>query len=292
MAAAPVIAVHAGAGPASADRAALADEARAGVLVALARGRDVLGQGGQALDAVQAAVAYMEDEVGIFNAGRGAVLCSDGTAEMSAAVMRGTDRQAGAVAIVTRTRFPVAAARAVLDASPHVLVMGPAADAFAARHGIEQRDPEYFVTERQRGRLTTIGSDFVRGTVGAVCLDPGGGLAAATSTGGRRGQMPGRVGDTPVIGAGTWADDQVAVSCTGDGEAFIRVAAAHHLATRLAHGEPLAEAATATLADVGLADGTGGLIAVGAGGEVALPFTTGAMNRGMWRDGEEPHAWV
>jgi beta-aspartyl-peptidase (threonine type) len=141
-------------------------------------------------------------------------------------------------------------------------------------------------------RLSEQGSEFERGTVGAVCRDASGGLAAATSTGGRRGQLPGRVGDTPVIGAGTWADGTVAVSCTGDGEAFIRAAAAHQLATRVALGEPLQDAAHATLADVGVVDGTGGLIAVDARGAVALPFTTGAMNRGVWREGSDAQAWV
>ncbi len=290
----PVIAIHAGAGPGlgGRDQASLRDEARAALLTALDRARAILHDGGEALDAVVAAVAFMEDEVEFFNAGRGGVLCADGTVELSAAVMRGADRAAGAVATVRRTRFPVAGARAVLRESPHVLVIGEAADALAAAHGLEQCDPGYFVTQRQRDRLADRGSDFERGTVGAVCRDVRGRLAAATSTGGRRGQMPGRVGDTPVIGAGTWADDRVAVSCTGDGESFIRVAAAHQLATRLAHGEPLALAAEATLADVGVADGTGGLIAVDADGTVALPFTTAAMNRGVWREGEEPRAWV
>jgi beta-aspartyl-peptidase (threonine type) len=220
------------------------------------------------------------------------VLCTDGTAELSAALMRGSDRAAGAVAIVTRSRWPVAAARAVLEESRHVLMMGEAADRLAADHGVEQCDPGYFVTERQRLRLTERGSDFERGTVGAVCLDAAGGLAAATSTGGRRGQLPGRVGDTPVIGAGTWADTTVAVSCTGEGEAFIRAAASHQIATRVALGEPLEGAAEATLADVLSVDGTGGLIAVDARGAVALPFTSTAMNRGVWRDGSDSQAWV
>jgi beta-aspartyl-peptidase (threonine type) len=287
----PVIVIHAGAAPSS-PPPELRDEARAALLTALGRGRSALADGGDALDAVQAAVAYMEDEVEFFNAGRGAVLCSDGTAELSAAVMRGHDRAAGAVAIVTRSRSPVAAARVVLAASDHVLMMGPGADRFAADHGVERCEPEYFVTERQRVRLAERPSDFERGTVGAVCLDGSGRLAAATSTGGRRGQLPGRVGDTPVIGAGTWADHQVAVSCTGDGESFIRAAAAHQLATRVAAGEPLEPATEATLADVGIVDGTGGMIAVDARGAVALAFTSEAMNRGVWREGSEPEAWV
>jgi beta-aspartyl-peptidase (threonine type) len=287
----PIIAIHAGAGPASPEPA-LRDEARAALLTALGRGRRALHAGGNALDAVEAAVAYMEDEVEFFNAGRGAVLCNDGTVELSAAMMRGRDRAAGAVAISTRSRWPARAARAVLEHTPHVLMMGVAADTLAAEHGVEQVVPDYFVTERQRARLEQRGSDFERGTVGAVCLDASGALAAATSTGGRRGQLPGRVGDTPVIGAGTWADASVAISCTGDGEAFIRAAAAHQLATRVAAGEPLVGAAEATLADVGRVGGTGGLIAVTARGGVALPYTSGAMNRGVWREGSDPVAWI
>jgi beta-aspartyl-peptidase (threonine type) len=287
----PIIVIHAGAG-ASSPPAELRDEALEALRTALRRGAAALADGGEALDAVQAAVAYMEDEVEFFNAGRGAVLCSDGTAELSAALMRGDDRAAGAVAIVTRSRFPVAAARAVLEASDHVLMMGAAADSFAHSHGVEPCEPEYFITERQRVRLAERGSEFQRGTVGAVCLDGAGRLAAATSTGGRRGQLPGRVGDTPVIGAGTWADRQVAVSCTGDGESFIRAAAAHQLAVRVAGGEDLRPATDATLADVGIVDGTGGMIAVDVRGAVALAFTSDAMNRAVWREGSEPEAWV
>jgi beta-aspartyl-peptidase (threonine type) len=288
----PVIAVHAGAGPVSPEPA-LREQARAALITALARGRAALRDGGNAVDVVQAAVAYMEDEVEFFNAGRGAVLCADGTAQLSAAVMRGADRGAGAVALLTCTRSPVAAARAVLEHGPYVLIAGTAADQFAAVHDLEQCPPDYFVTERQRARLTDRGSDFIPGTVGAVCLDAGGALAAATSTGGRRGQMPGRIGDTPTIGAGTWADDRVAVSCTGDGESFVRAAAAHSLAMRAAGGAmTLADAADRALDDVRRCDGTGGLICVDVTGAVAVPFTSGAMNRGVWREGAEPEAWV
>jgi beta-aspartyl-peptidase (threonine type) len=288
----PVIAVHAGAGPASPDPA-LCEEARVALITALDRGRLALRDGGDALDAVSAAVAYMEDEVEFFNAGRGAVLCADGSAELSAAVMRGRDRGAGAVALITRTRSPVAAARAVLDHSPYVLLAGSAGDRFAADHGLELCAPDYFVTDRQRARLTDRGSDFAPGTVGAVCLDGEGALAAATSTGGRRGQLPGRIGDTPTVGAGTWADDHVAVSCTGDGESFVRAAAAHDLAMRVAaDAVSVAQAADLALAQVRRCDGTGGLIVVDSDGEVALPFTSAAMNRGVWREGAEPQAWV
>ena len=153
-------------------------------------------------------------------------------------------------------------------------------------------DPGYFVTERQRRRLAERGSDFAKGTVGAVARDVAGNLAAATSTGGRRGQLPGRVGDSPVFVAGTWADEHAAISCTGDGEAFVRAAAAHGLATRLAAGTGLDAAARQTLADVRRADGIGGLIAVAADGDHALEFTSAAMNRAVWREGSEPDAWV
>jgi beta-aspartyl-peptidase (threonine type) len=173
-----------------------------------------------------------------------------------------------------------------------VLIAGSAADDFAAAHDLEQCAPDYFVTERQRARLADRGSDFIPGTVGAVCVDSAGALAAATSTGGRRGQLPGRIGDTPTIGAGTWADERVAVSCTGDGESFVRAAAAHGLAMRVAAGATLSDAADEALADVARSDGTGGLICADAAGEVALPFTSGAMNRGVWREGAEPRAWV
>ena len=148
------------------------------------------------------------------------------------------------------------------------------------------------MTDHQLGRLEQAGSDFERGTVGAVCIDAQGELIAGTSTGGRRGQMPGRVGDTPLIGAGTWADARVAISCTGEGEAFIRAAAAHQVAARLAGGESLAQAAADTLQDIATVDGVGGLIAVDVGGEVTMPFTTDVMNRAVWRAGETPEAWV
>jgi L-asparaginase / beta-aspartyl-peptidase len=289
----PALVIHAGAGPRSPWRGEREAEMRDALLQALARGRAVLERpDGAALDAVQAAIEYMEDDCEFFNAGRGSALCADGTVEMSAAMMRGSDRAAGAAALVRRTRQPIAAARAVLDSSPHVLVAGDATDAFAARHGLEQCDPAYFVTDHQRGRLADAGSDFERGTVGAVCLDAQGELVAGTSTGGRRGQMPGRVGDTPLIGAGTWADARVAISCTGEGEAFIRAAAAHRLALALAGGLPLTEAAAVALDEVGAVGGVGGLIAVDADGEVTMPFTTEVMNRAVWRAGEPPEAWT
>jgi beta-aspartyl-peptidase (threonine type) len=221
----------------------------------------------------------------LFNAGYGAVLCSDGSVEMSAAVMRGSDRAAGAVAMMRRTRHPIAAALTLLEAPP-VLLAGERADDHAAAQGLEQRDPSEFVTDRQRRRLErwlSRGEVADRGTVGAVCLDGDGLLAAATSTGGRLGQRPGRVGDSPLIGAGTWADQHVAISCTGAGEAFIRAGASRLLGALVAHGSALDVAADTVMGEVADCDGVGGLIAVDGRGNVATPFSTEAMPRGAWR---------
>jgi beta-aspartyl-peptidase (threonine type) len=283
--AAPILLVHAGAGSRSAQLLDRADEYRDALQTTIQRARAVLDDGGDAVMAVEAAVMHMEDEVELFNAGRGSVLCSDGTIEMSAALMRGSDRAAGAVAGLRATRRPILAARAVLEGSPHVLLAGDAADAHAQRAGLEQRPPDYFITDRQRRASADGATDFVGGTVGSVCRDRAGGLAAATSTGGRRGQWPGRIGDTPTIGAGTWADGAVAVSCTGDGEAFIRAGAARQISALLAGGKPLEDAARAALADVAALGGEGGLIAVSMTGQVAWPFTSTAMPRALWRDG-------
>jgi beta-aspartyl-peptidase (threonine type) len=280
-----VLVIHAGAGPGPTADGRPAEEHRRALRDALARGRAVLEARGDAVDAVQAAIVHMEDAVTFFNAGRGSALCADGSVEMSAALMRGHDRNAGAVAGIRRTRQPILAAAAVLQRSPHVLLIGEAADRQAAAAGLEQRDPSYFVTEHQRARLQEAGTDFARGTVGAVCRDFSGRLAAGTSTGGRRGQTPGRVGDTPLIGAGTWADRDVAVSCTGDGEEFIRAGAARLLALLHHSGLTLAQAAHRALADVGALGGRGGLIAVDRHGSAVMPFTSGAMSRALWRPG-------
>jgi beta-aspartyl-peptidase (threonine type) len=288
----PVVLLHSGAGGLTEDLLRRCADHRAALAATIARARVALEDGGDAVAAVLAAVTFMEDEVDLFNAGRGSVLCRDGTVEMSAGLMRGSDRAAGAVANLRTTRRPIHAAHAVLTGSPHVLLAGPAADGFAEQAGLEQRSSDYFVTERQRRRLAGGTSDFVGGTVGAVCLDGQGRLAAATSTGGRPGQWPGRVGDTPSIGAGTWADDRVAVSCTGDGEAFIRAGASRRLALDVSRGSSVDDAGAAALADVAAAGGTGGLIAVTASGEVTLRFTTGAMGRVAWRHGSEPEIWV
>ncbi len=173
-------------------------------------------------------------------------------------------------------------------------MIGERADTWAAAAGAEQRDPEYFVTDRERERLRRLlaslpgGTAGGGGTVGAVCLDTHGVLAACTSTGGLRGQTPGRVGDTPVIGAGTWADRDVAVSCTGHGEAFIRAGVGRQIAALVAAGGELSQAAMRALADVSAVGGSGGLIAIDARGSATAPFSTEVMPRGIWRPGVDP----
>jgi L-asparaginase / beta-aspartyl-peptidase len=286
----PVIAIHAGAGDHAAELRGWEHECQAALLKALDAGRSALDDGLDATHAVQAAIVVMEN-FELFNAGRGSTLCSDGSVEMSAAMMRGSDRSAGAVAVVHHTENPILGARAVLE-SPQVLLVGAAADEVAARAGVPQLPNEHFVTERQRDRLRDSRAELDRATVGAVCLDGDGLLAAGTSTGGIRGQPPGRVGDCPVIGAGTWADRHAAISCTGDGEAFIRCAAAREVAALVERGASLAAAAEQALALVAGLQFTGGLIAVDGQGNVTLPYITSVMPRGLWRAGREPTTWV
>ncbi|MGH2881832.1 MAG: isoaspartyl peptidase/L-asparaginase family protein [Solirubrobacteraceae bacterium] len=281
----PVISVHGGAGGHTDELREHAAEYHAALEHALTAAAGALDEGGGAVDAVRAAVIVLES-VPLFNAGYGSALCTDGSVELSASVMRGSDRAAGGVAMMTRTAHPVAAAVALLD-EPEVLLVGPRADAHAAANGLKQCDPAAFVTERQRQKL----ADRMTGgpeTVGAVCLDATGLLAAATSTGGLNGQRPGRVGDSPLIGAGTWADQNVAVSCTGQGEAFVRAGAARLVAALVEHGSTLESAAQAALKAVADCGGDGGLIAIDAGGNVTMPRSTGAMPRGVWRLRQKP----
>ena len=281
----PVIAVHGGAGALVDELREHESECRAALERALGAGAVGLEAGGGAVEAVCAAVIVLE-AFPLFNAGHGAALCSDGSVELSASVMRGSDRAAGAVAMIRRTRHPVAAAAALLD-EPEVLLIGDRADDHAAASGLEQQDPAQFVTERQRRRLAAhLGGGGE--TVGAVCLDGSGLLAAATSTGGLHGQRPGRVGDSPLIGAGTWADRRVAVSCTGQGETFVRAGAARLVAALVEHGSSLEAAAQAAMTAVAECGGSGGLIAVDAHGNVTMPLSDGAMPRGVWRAGEPP----
>jgi len=285
----PVVVVHGGAGGVTDELREHEAEYRAAIEHALDAGAQALSDGGGAVEAVCAAVIVMES-FPLFNAGHGSALCADGSVELSASAMRGSDRAAGGVAMMTRTAHPVAAAVALLD-EPEVLLAGASADAHAASIGLEQLDPEEFVTERQRRRLAERQSGGGE-TVGAVCLDAAGLLAAATSTGGLQGQRPGRVGDSPLIGAGTWADNRVAVSCTGQGEAFIRAGAARLVAALVERGELLESAADAALTAVAECGGSGGLIAVDANGNVTTPRSTNAMPSGVWRSGQKPVATV
>jgi beta-aspartyl-peptidase (threonine type) len=262
--------------------------ARAGLEAALAAGSAILEKRESALDAVEAAVRVLEED-SCFNAGRGSVLTASGRIELDAAIMDGRERRAGAVAGLRTTRAPISLARRLLDRGPHVFLSGKGADNFAHAHGFEQVDNSWFeIAERRRqlDELLAAGGfdDEVKyGTVGAVAVDADGHVAAATSTGGLTAKRWGRVGDSPLIGAGTYADDRAAaVSATGSGEYFIRAVAAHQVAERMRlAGEPLQQALDAVLADVAALGGKGGLIAVAPDGEAAWGFTTPAMYRGM-----------
>ncbi|MFV0385827.1 isoaspartyl peptidase/L-asparaginase family protein [Paracoccus sp. (in: a-proteobacteria)] len=294
------LAVHGGAGTILKSTMTPEREAgyHAGLACALAAGEAVLRDGGAALDAVVAAVSALEDEP-LFNAGRGSVFTSAGRQEMDAAVMDGRTRRAGAVAGICGPRNPVQAARAVMERTDHVLLIGAGALRVARAAGLPFEDDGYFFTQprwdalqktlamRQAGQTD---DDPARrhGTVGAVARDRNGHLAAATSTGGMTAKAPGRVGDTPVIGAGTFADDaSCAVSGTGHGEVFIRWTAGAEISARMRlAGETLEQAAHHVVMRV-LAqnDGSGGVIAVDRDGNIALPFNCEGMYRGFLRDG-------
>lgn len=280
------ILIHAGAGPLGAELREHGQEATDTLHEVLRTAGRRLDQGEAAPAVVVAAVEALED-CGLFNAGYGAALCSDGSVELSAAVMRGSDRAAGAVAGVRVVRHPVRAAAIVLE-SDQVLMIAERAEQVALAGGAERWENSEFVTERQQARFLAAAQAERQdhGTVGAVCLDVHGNLAAATSTGGISGQPPGRVGDSPLIGAGTWADARVAVSCTGDGEAFIRVGVARWMAAQVAQGVSVESAARHALDEVGRLRGSGGLIALDRGGRLTLPFSTEAMPRGIWRAGQ------
>jgi L-asparaginase / beta-aspartyl-peptidase len=246
---------------------------------ALDAGHAVLARGGSALDAVCAAVVALEDDA-LFNAGRGACYNTDEEHELDAAVMDGATRSAGAVAAVNRIRNPVLAARAVMEKSRHVLLVGRGAERFARTHGVKLAPREYFSTGARLAALRRRAEGH-HGTVGAVALDADGRLAAATSTGGYTGKLPGRVGDSPLVGAGTYADDLCAVSGTGLGEAFIRTVLAYDVAARLRYGKQnLSRATGAALAQIAALGADGGVIAVDRRGNIAMPFNSEGMYRG------------
>ncbi|AJC21673.1 isoaspartyl peptidase/L-asparaginase family protein [Pandoraea pulmonicola] len=305
-----VIAIHGGAGTISRDTSPEELKAYHEALAEVLRaGQAVLAAGGSALDAVTEAVRLLED-CPRFNAGRGAVFTHEGTHELDAAIMDGTTLDAGAIACVHRLRNPILAARAVLERSPHVLLVGEGAEAFAAAHGAALVDPDYFYTEARHAqwqralseaavaldhdfplRKEPIDPDTKFGTVGAVACDVHGHVAAATSTGGMTNKAVGRVGDSPLIGAGCYANDATAaVSATGTGEAFIRAVACYEVGALMAYaGLSLADAAERVIRErLPRVQGRGGLIAVDAQGNVALPFNTEGMYRGVARVGETP----
>jgi beta-aspartyl-peptidase (threonine type) len=281
------LAIHGGAG--ALPKGAYAAEVRAGLCESLAVGEASLASGAPALEAVLAAVRVLE-ATPCFNAGTGSVLNASGEVEMDAALMEGTDRRAGAVAGVRRVAHPIEAAREVLRDGRHVLLCGEGADAFARAAGVGSADPAALITDFRRSQLARVADVGERapggGTVGAVARDAAGHLAVATSTGGLVAKRPGRVSDSALIGCGTWADDATcAVSATGEGEYFIRSVFAHAVAARMRHGAGLDAACHEMLVQVASLGGSGGCIAVSAAGDVALPFDTPAMSRGLVRRG-------
>ena len=267
---------------------------RAGLENALKAGYSILQRGGSSLDAVEAAVRVLEDDPH-FNAGKGAVFTSAGTNELDAAIMDGKTLKAGTVSVLRHIRNPIELARMVMERSPHVMLSGEGAEKFAAEQGMKLVDQKYFFTqerwdalqkmqaaEKNRQAAAAITDQDRHGTVGAVALDQAGNLAAATSTGGTTNKRPGRVGDSPIIGGGTYANNATcAVSATGDGEYFIRATVAHDISALIEYrGMKLADAAQNALAKVEKLGGTGGLIAVDKEGNITLPFNTAGMYRG------------
>jgi len=273
-------------------------EYRAGLERALTAGYAILKRGGSSLDATEAAVRVLEDDPH-FNAGKGSVFTSAGTNELDAAIMDGKTLAAGAVASLKHIKNPISLARLVMEKSGHVMMDSEGAEAFAKQNGVELVDQKYFFTQErwdalqkikaaEKSRTSGNGKKFLitdqdrHGTVGAVALDQNGNLAAATSTGGTTNKRPGRVGDTPVIGAGTYAHNATcAVSATGDGEYFIRATVARDVSALMEYRQmSLKEAAQAALDKVAKLGGAGGLIAIDCQGNITLPFNTAGMYRG------------
>ncbi len=297
-----VIAIHGGAGALSRTTMSAAREQhyRQQLHDIIAAGQQILAAGGSALDAVTDAVRRLE-ACPLFNAGRGAVFTHQGTHELDASIMDGRTLQAGAVAGVSHIEHPILAARKVLEASPHVLLIGAGAEAFAVAQGLEPVAADFFSTPERLAQLlrvrdsdatpldhdvaaTPLDEDRKLGTVGAVALDLHGNLAAATSTGGMTNKQAGRVGDSPLIGAGCYAsNDSAAVSCTGTGEVFMRTLAAYDVAAQMKYGGRSLQQATASVIHdtVSELEGSGGLIAVDAHGNLALPFNSEGMYRGF-----------
>ncbi len=313
------IVVHGGAGVIERSALTPAGDAayRASLTQATEAGAKVLDRGGSALDAVEAAVQVLEDDP-LFNAGRGAVFTSEGKNELDASIMDGSNLKAGAVAGITHTRHPISLARAVMEKSPYVMMIGPGAEDFGAKVGLEQADPSFFFTEaRWQGLIKQLNKegkpipqrpagappagvavpvalldeppDVHRfGTVGAVALDRQGNVAAGTSTGGLQAKMPGRVGDSPIIGAGTYASNaSCAVSATGSGEFFIRLGVAREICNLVAFKEMgLQQAADEVIhKELVALHGDGGVIAIAPDGQTAFSFNTPGMFRARLTEG-------
>ena len=264
----------------------------------------MLESGMDALEAVTVAVEMLEDEP-LFNAGVGSVLAADGSVTMDASIMRGSDSAAGSVVNVTNIRHPIRAANKILQKGWPVMLNSKGAENFALEKGLEEVSQEWLITDLRKAQWKKWRDTKSRpgstdeddeaildhdnegmGTVGAVAIDSQGSLAAATSTGGMTGKPDGRIGDTPIIGAGTWADKDVAVSCTGVGEAFIRTCAAHEVSSRIRMGDSLLEACEGVLYQVAPLGGRGGIIAIDDEGDLVMPFQTTLMYRGSWINGE------
>jgi len=300
QAAEPLLVIHGGAGSGR----SVIDDARAAEITAvmseaLKRGHQALADGKPAMDAVTAAITVMEDSP-LFNAGRGAVFTHEGRNELDAAIMDGHTLKAGAAAGVTIVRNPILLARAILEHSPHVMLAGPGAEAFAREQGLAIVEPSYFFTEQRWKALQDklkqgekAPPDTHRGTVGAVALDQNGYLAAGTSTGGMTDKRWGRIGDSPIIGAGTYADAHCAVSGTGWGEYYIRTVAAHSICVRIDAGQSARDAARAVInQQIPALGGDGGAIVLSDRGEIATPFNTGGMARGWIGKDGKPHVTI
>jgi beta-aspartyl-peptidase (threonine type) len=291
------IAIHGGSGTITREKMTPEKEQayREALETALRTGDSVLAAGGSALDAVVATLVTMEDSP-LFNAGKGAVFNSEGENELDASIMNGADLQAGAIAAVKHVKNPIKLARAVLEESPHVLLAGVSAEEFAREQGLELVDADYYFTERrwqslQKAKAKEAEKTEGGGTVGAIALDRYGNLAAGTSTGGLTNKRWGRVGDSPIIGAGTYADNRsCGVSATGTGEYFIRLAVAHDISARMAYqGLTVQEAADAVIqTELTELGGTGGVVAMDHAGNVAFSFNTEGMYRGYIKQDGHP----
>ncbi len=276
------IAIHGGAGDApSRWNDQKRNARRDGLNDALKIGRDLLDSGASALDAVESVIRILEDNSD-FNAGRGAVVNTDGNAELDASIMDGRTRACGAIAGVTTVKNPISTARLVMTDTPHVLLVGRGADAFAASKQVPLVDPKYFLSNRPSSSQSSDSGDSTHfGTVGCVALDSAGNLAAGTSTGGTAKKLPGRVGDSPIVGAGTFADNKsCAVSGTGVGEEYIRNAVAYDIAAQMIYARRSLESAVTEIMTERLKPGVGGLIGVAHNGQIVMQHNTPGMSCG------------